>query len=67
MIEVVPAGCGTGFRWHFICHNAANPRVLVQGQGVHPTDRAAWADAARWRAAFWRIADAVDHRMARCI
>lgn len=65
MIEVVPTP--GGFRWHFICHRQVEPRVLVYGQKDHPSDRAAWADAAAWRARFWRIADAVDHRQARCI
>lgn len=63
MIEVVELP--TGYRWHFICGSPTAPRVLMQGTTDHPSDKAAWKEAAAVRARLWAIADAVDHRQAR--
>ena len=62
MIEVLPACCG--YRWHWI---SAAGRVLFSGTTCHPSDLAAWREAAAVRARFWGYADTVDHRQARCI
>lgn len=62
MIEVVAAG--DGWTWVLLC---ARGRVLVYTDEIYPTDSAA-ADAAKaYRAAFWAVADSVDHRQARAI
>jgi len=62
MIEVVPAG--NRWTWRMLCPAG---RVLVYCRETFATDIEANEAAKRYRAAFWRIADAVDHRQARCI
>lgn len=64
MIEVLWADDGTGWTWHLIC---AAGRVLVYTPGRWPSILAAAEDAKSYRMAFWAVADAVDHRQARCV
>lgn len=62
MIEVFRSGHQWG--WTLI---GGCGRVLVAPPDLFDSDLAA-ADAAKsYRAAFWRVADAVDHRQARAI
>lgn len=61
MFEVIEHG--NGFAWQMIC---ATGRVLYGPFPGFPCIGSA-ADAAKaYRVAFWRVADRVDHRMARC-
>lgn len=62
MIEVVQIG--NRWSWTLLCPNG---RVLVYSADSYESDGDA-ADAAKtYRAAFWAIADQIDHRQARCI
>jgi hypothetical protein len=62
MFEVIPHG--NGLTWRMIC---AAGRVLVYTSESFPCMIAAAEAAKAYRVSFWRIADQVDHRMARCI
>lgn len=55
---------GNRWTWHMIC---AAGRVLAYTSESWETDMEAAEAAKSYRVAFWRIADQVDHRMARCI
>lgn len=62
MIEIYPSG--NGFGWRMI---SAEGRPLVERPEAHPCTFSA-ADAAKaFRAAFWALADSIDHRMGACI
>jgi hypothetical protein len=61
MFEVIPIG--NRWTWRMIC---AFDRTLVYTAETYDDDGQA-ADAAKdYRRRFWAVADAVDHRMARC-
>lgn len=62
MIEVLLIG--NRWRWFWI---SAEGRVLIEGDGEHDSDMAAWGAAREWRASFWAMADQIDHRQARAI
>lgn len=62
MIEVVERG--NGFAWHMIC---AAGRILAYSSESFPCITSAAAAAKAYRAAFWALADEIDHRMGRCI
>lgn len=62
MFEVVQAG--NRWTWRMIC---AAGRVLVYTADSWPSMGEAAEEAKAYRAGFWRVADQVDHRMARCI
>ncbi|APZ81821.1 hypothetical protein vBEliSR6L_56 [Erythrobacter phage vB_EliS_R6L] len=62
MIELVAVG--NRWTWTLICPLG---RVLVYTPASWPSDLEA-ADAAKaYRAAFWALADQIDHRQARAI
>ena len=62
MFDVIPHG--NGFAWQLICQ-AGRP-LYGPFHGFSSMLEASEA-AKQYRAAFWRIADRVDHRMGRCI
>lgn len=62
MIEVVRTT--EGWTWVMIC---AVGRVLAYPSEHWPTDGEAAEAARRYRAAFWAVADLIDHRQARAI
>ena len=53
-----------GWTWRMICSSG---RVLVYTAGRWSSILAAADDAKAYRTAIWAIADAVDHRQARCV
>ena len=55
---------GNRWTWRMIC---AAGRTLVYPEETWATDFEAFAAAKAYRSTFWRIADVIDHRMARCI
>lgn len=56
----------SGNRWTWQLISAAG-RVIVSTPLTYPCDATAAEAARRYRAEFWRVADQVDHRQARCI
>lgn len=62
MIEVVRLEAGWG--WTLICPAG---RILVYSHEAVPSPMEANALAKAWRAAFWALADEIDHRQARCV
>lgn len=62
MIEVI--WCGQAWRWSMI---ADSGRRIVWSDQPFESDHAAAEAARAYRAAFWALADAIDHRQARAI
>jgi hypothetical protein len=62
MIEVFR--CGNRWGWAMI---AFCGRRIVWSNDRFDSDHAAAEAARAYRAAFWAVADAIDHRQARCI
>lgn len=62
MIEVLLVG--DGWTWTMLCPAG---RIIVYTTARYATDGQANDAAKAYRAAFWAIADQIDHRQARCI